>query len=256
PMDWAGWLLLGSGLALLVFGFEFSGKGLVPRGVVPACLGAGALTIAAYVRRSRRTAHPIVDLSLLRIRTFRTAMVGGNLFRIAAGATTLLNPLMLQVGFGLSAAQSGALTFAGAVGALTMRTQVATLLRRIGFRRLLMADAAASAVLIGLCSALRPSTPHLLILALFLVIGYGRSLMFTSVNTLTYADVSSEQMSHATSFSATAQQVTLSLGVACAAQLLHVTLALAVSTIACVAVFRRLPEEAGANVSGHRVTTR
>jgi hypothetical protein len=108
------------------------------------------------------------------------------------------------------------------------------------------------------------------ILSLFMAIGFSRSLMFTCVNTMGYADVSQAQMSHATSFAGTAQQLALTLGVALAAQLLHVAarlhgaelpnaadfapayLAIAATTLVCLLLFRRLPHDAGANVSGHR----
>jgi EmrB/QacA subfamily drug resistance transporter len=276
PLDLAGWALLGLGLASLVFGLELMGKGIVSPLAAGAFVLVGAATIAVYVRRSRGHPHPILDLSLLKVRTFRIAVAGGNLFRMAAGSTTLLQPMLLQLGFGMTAAQSGALTFSGAVGAVAMRTQATKLLRRFGFRRVLMMDAVASSLLLALCALLTAETPRLVILALFMAIGFTRSLMFTCVNTMGYADVSQAQMSHATSFAGTAQQLALTLGVALAAQLLHVAarlhgaelpsaadfapayLAIAATTLVCLLLFRRLPHDAGANVSGHRggVTTR
>lgn len=269
PMDFRGWVLLGVGLGTLVFGLELVGKGVTPPLFEGACVTVGVLALVLYVRRSRHVAHPILDFSLLRIRTFRASMLGGNLFRIAAGSTTLLQPMMLQVGFGLTAAESGALTFVGAVGAIAMRTQATVLLRSMGFRRLLMTDVAVSSALLGACALLTPGTPRLLILALFLSIGFARSLMFTCVNTLGYADVTTAQMSRATSFAGTAQQLSLTLGVAFASQLLHVAarlrgrelpqtedfaaafVVIALATLACLLPFRRLAPDAGANVSGH-----
>jgi nitrate/nitrite transporter NarK len=197
-------------------------------------------------------------------------MTGGSLFRIAAGGSSFLLPLMLQVGFGLSAAQSGALTFAGAAGALLMRSGATLLVRRIGFRRLLVIDAAVSAALICLVLLLTPATSRLLMLGLFFAVGFCRSLMFLCVNTMGYADVPEHDMSHATSFAGTAQQLGLTVGVAITAQVLHVsamaqgreTLAIAdfhvawivivLLTLSSLLVFRRLPADAGSSVSGYR----
>jgi hypothetical protein len=269
-------MLLGLGLALLVLGFELIGKGVLPGLSLAGLIAVGAVAMTVYVRRARRLSHPVVALTPLAERTFRNAMIGGNLFRLGAGSTTLLQPMLLQIGFGMTPAESGALTFVGAIGAITMRTQAQRLLQRLGFRRLLVADALVSAALLASCALLSAGTPRLVFLALFMAIGLSRSLMFTCVNTLAYADIRQAEMSHATSFAATAQQLALTVGVSIAAQLVHASaalrgapeagapdfvpafLAIALLTAACALVFRRLPSDAGAAVSGHRpaVTTR
>ena len=273
PMDFRGWLILSIGLVSLVFALEALGKGLVPGPLLIALLCVGLVALLLYVRHTRREQDPVLKLSLLRMPTFYGSIVGGGLFRIAAGASTFLLPLQLQIGFGLTPIASGGLTFAGAVGAVMMRTRVALLVRRVGFRRLLIADAVAGSMLLVLCAALTAATPHLLMMGLFLLIGFSRSLMFTCVNTMGYSDVDEPDMSYATSFSGTAQQLALTIGVATAAQILHLAayvgghdlpragdfsiafLAITAVSICSTFVFLRLPPNAGSSVSGYRVTT-
>ncbi|MEP7313834.1 MAG: MFS transporter, partial [Pseudomonadota bacterium] len=273
PMDFRGWMILSVGLVSLVFALEALGKGLVPGPLLLALLGLGLIALALYVLHTRSEGQPVLNLALLRLPTFFGSIVGGGLFRIAAGASTFLVPLQLQVGFGMTPIASGGITFAGAVGAVMMRTRVALLVRRVGFRRLLIADAVAGSVLMGLCAALSATTPRLLMMGLFLLIGFSRSLMFTCVNTMGYADIDTPDMSNATSFAGTAQQLALTIGVAAAAQILHLAayagghelprpadfslafLAFAALSITSAFVYMRLPPNAGSNVSGYRVTT-
>ncbi len=274
PLDLRGWALFGGGLAALVYALENAGKGILATWLVLALLVLGVLLVGAYLAHARRHPHPIVDLGLLRIPTFAVSLAGGALFRIAVGASTLLMPLMLQVGFGLTAMQSGSLTFVGALGAMVMRGGVARLLRRVGFRRLLLADAVVSAALLVLCGFLAPDTPRTAMLALFTVIGFSRSLMFSCVNTMAYADIDEKQMSHATSLAGTAQQLALALGVCFGAQALHVSAlvrgdesvlqprdfslsfwAAALCALTAVLVYQRLRPDAGRSVSGHRSTS-
>jgi EmrB/QacA subfamily drug resistance transporter len=270
PLDLPGWALLGCGVAALVLGVDNLGKQLIPSRAIWSLLALGAALLVSYTLRSRRVSHPIVDLALLRTATFRAALLGGGAFRIAVGASTLLLPLMLQVGFGLTPLNSGMLTFAGAVGAMTMRTTASRLVRRHGFRRLLIADTLFASVLLLLCALLSPATPHALMLLLFLVTGFARSLLFTCVGTMGYADIGERDMSQATSLAGTAQQLSLTVGVGLAAQLLHVSasmrgsdvlvpfdFSIAYVTIAMISfasalLYYRLPRNAGSSVSGYR----
>lgn len=272
PLDWRGFLMSAGGLCGLVFGFETIGRGLLPDSVVAALLVVGAIGVGLYLRHARRHPHPLIDLSLLKVPTFRAGMAGAFLFRIGVGAMPFLLPLMLQLGFGLTAFESGMLTFVSAVGALTMKMAAGPILRRIGFRRVLIGNALLSGGFIAVCGLFRPDTPHLLILGLLLCGGFFRSLQFTSSNTLTIADIPNEHMSRATSFTSMMQQLSLSAGVAVGAMVLHATVVygggvdqiradsftpafLTVGAIATLSVFvfLRLPADAGAEVSGHRL---
>ncbi|MDE2149761.1 MAG: MFS transporter [Gammaproteobacteria bacterium] len=269
-LDWRGWLLAGSGLALAAFSFENLGKGVLPDMLVGALLTLGVALLALYLVYARGHSEAILDLRLLRVPTFGAAIIGGSLFRIGTGAFTLLMPLMLQLGFGLSAAASGAITFASAVGALLLKATVAPIVRHFGFRRLLSVNALINAGFLGGCALFAPTTPHLLIIGYLLASGFFRSLQFTCINTMGFADINGPRMSRATSLSSTAQQLTLAVGVGVAAQLLHgarrlhggalgVTdfrlafIAVSVLVVGSTLSFLRLPAEAGARVSGHRL---
>lgn len=272
PLDWRGFLLSAIGLLGLVFGFETIGRDLLPDTVVASLLIVGAIGVALYLRHAGRHAHPLLDLTLLRVPTFRAGMVGGFLFRIGTGAIPFLLPMLFQLGFGMTAFASGMVTFVSAAGALTMKMAAGPILRRIGFRRVLIGNALISGAFIAVCGAFRPDWPHALILGLLLFGGFFRSLQFTSVNTLTISDIPSERMSRATSFTSMMQQLSLSAGVAVGAMVLHATVALSggIEAIApadftaafltvgaaaalSAAFFLRLPADAGAEVSGHRL---
>ena len=138
--DFKGFVLSGAGLLSLVFGLTVAGVPFMPRILDAALVLAGLILLALYVGHARRDPEAILDLSLLKIRTFFAGVVGGFLFRIGIGAMPFLLPLLLQIGFGLTPFQSGSLTFASAAGAMAMKFTAATILRRWGFRRVLVAN--------------------------------------------------------------------------------------------------------------------
>ncbi|NYZ13318.1 DHA2 family efflux MFS transporter permease subunit [Azospirillum sp. RWY-5-1] len=271
PFDAQGFLLGGVALAGLLFGLESVGRGVVPPGVAAGVTLAALVAAVLYRRHTKRIPHPVLDPSLFRLPTYRAAVLGGTLFRVAIGAVPFLVPLLLQLGFGLSPFESGALTFVGAVGALTMKFAAPRLLRRFGFRRLLMANAVVNGVLLSSYALFAPDTPHLVILALLLTGGFLRSLQFTGLNTLAYAEVPQPMTSRASTLAAVMQQVSLTLGVAVGATVLHVSqgwlgapgldaadfapafLLVGASAALSVAFLWPLPADAGAEISGHRM---
>jgi len=224
-LDVAGFLLSAICLASLVSGFEALGHGLMPAWAVAALLAVGLACGLLYVRHARRAPHPILDLSLLRIPTFAISTLGGNLCRFAVGATPFLLAMLLQVGFGLSPFEAGLITFASAAGALLMKFVATPIVRRFGFRRVLTLNAVLTGGFIMACGLFTPSTPVWLMISVLLVGGFFRSLQFTGVNTLTYADIPPQRMSRASSFAAMAQQLGVSLGVGVAAVTLNVCIA-------------------------------
>ena len=135
------------------------GLDYLPWPIVAGLIGGGALAALAYVAHARRTPAPVLDLSLLSIPTFRASVIGGFLFRIGVGALPFLLPLLLQIGFGLTPFQSGLITFSSALGAMTMKAGVATILKRFGFRTVLVANALISSALLAACAAFTPDTP-------------------------------------------------------------------------------------------------
>lgn len=218
--DIAGFLLLGIGLGAFTFAIDNLGRGLLPGWIVAAGFAVATVVLALYVRHALLSRHPALNLRLLRISTFRIATIGGSLFRIGIGTIPFLLPLMFQLGFGLTPLESGALTFATAIGAMTMKAAATTILRRFGFRTLLTWNALLSGVLLAVTGLIQPDTPYLVVLSLLVVSGFFRSLQFTCLNALSFADVDAARMSNATSFSSVAQQLSLGMGVAFAALLL------------------------------------
>ncbi len=214
PLDKTGFALSGLGLSAFVFGLAILGEtgGSLFAGFALAAAGLGLC--AAYVWHAKRTENPVIDLNLLKIQTFRAGVLGASFFRIGVGAIPFLLPLMLQLSFGLTPFQSGMLTFAAAAGSLLMKATAAPVIRAFGFRSVLIVNALVSAVFMGANGLFTAATPHALIFAVLLAGGFFRSLEFTAVNALAYADIEQAQMSRATSFASVTQQVSLSLGVA------------------------------------------
>lgn len=271
PLDVPGFILASIGLVAIVFSFEAVGHGLMPVVGVAGLFALGILSTWLYVRHARRSPHPIIDLSLLRIPTFRIANLGGNLCRFAIGAMPFLLVMLLQVGFGLSPLAAGMITFVSAVGALLMKLVAVQTLRLFGFRRTLMVNAVITGVFTAVCALFTEHTPYWLMLLVLLTGGFFRSLELTAVNTLTYADVPHDMMSRASGLAAMSQQVAISLGVGLAALTLNLSMAwrgaeqLAVSDVAAGFVvigvlvalsavsFSRLAPQAGAEVAGRAV---
>lgn len=215
--DWKGFLLIGPGLSMFLTGATLLGLGLVGGQLVAALLAAGAALLAAYVWYALRVPQPLIDLRLLKIPTFFAGVTGGFLFRTGIGAAPFLLPLLFQEGFGLTAFQSGLLIFATGFGAMFMKTQAASILRHFGYRNVLIFNALIAAAFSALPATFTITTPALLMSTIFFVGGLSRSLQFTALNTISFADVSEEKLSRATSFASVVQELSGAVGVTIAA---------------------------------------
>ena len=222
--DGVGLFFSAGALACLMFGFETIGRGVAPPVLTLAMLGGGLLSAVFYWLHARRHPAPLLDFSLLRLKSFAVSMWAGSLFRIGAGALPFLLPMMLQIGFGRSAVQSGLVTFASAAGALVMKPVAQRALRRFGFRDTLASNAAISAVMLGVCAAFTPAWPTAGIFVVLLAGGFFRSLQFTGYNALAYAEVPRDRMSAATSLYSTVQQLSLTIGVTIGAAALQLAM--------------------------------
>jgi EmrB/QacA subfamily drug resistance transporter len=270
PLDRTGVVLAGLGIGGLAFGGSVLGLDFLPFGVVAALIAAGAVATYAYVRHARRTAAPVLDLSLLEIPTIRAAVLGGFVYRAGIGAMPFLLPLVLQLGFKLTAFQSGLITLSNVVGAMGMKTIIPIILRHFGFRRALMVNTLVSTALVAACATFVPGVSYVWIVAVLVLGGFFRSLQFTSLNTIAFADIDRRRMSRATSLVAVGQQLSISLGVAIGALAVDATLWLrgrdtisaadfqpawlivaAISACACL-VFARMPVDAGALLAQHK----
>jgi len=211
------------GLSALLGALETAGKALAPGWVSWLAAGLGSLALGVYCVQSRKQSHPIIDLSILRFRTYRTNILGGTPLRIAIGASPFLLPLMLQIGFGLSPLASGALTVATAIGALGTRVVMKRAIHDMGFRPLLISATIMTSLFYMSYSLFSPTTPHLLMFVMLLLGGLINSLAMVAMTTLGFSDVPKPRMSHATTLSAMAQQLSLGLGVVLGASLVSAT---------------------------------
>lgn len=223
PLDVKGFLLCAVALLGLILGATALGRHVAPDWAIASSFAAGAVAAFAYVRHAGQVAHPLLDLRLFQLPTFNAGIWGGSLFRIGVGASAFLLPLMLQIGFGLDPLTSGTLTFVSAVGALTMKFSGGALLNRFGFRQVLVVNAVLAVTAMASLGLFTAQTPHAVIAAVVLVGGVFRSLQFTSMHALSYADVTPKDAGAATSISSVAQQVSLSMGVAIGALALELS---------------------------------
>ncbi len=223
--DVLGLVLSGTALACLLFGIEMLSRG-VGVSIGLGLIAAGVVSAGLYAWHARYCAQPVLDFRIMRIATFRLSVICGSMSRISAGAQPFLLPMMLQLGFGMSAAQSGLITFASSIGSLMMRVTAPTLLRRLGFRTVLIWVGTVAVALVAMIAMIRPSWPQPLIYTLLVTSGFFQSLQFMAYNTIAYADVPRTRMSVATSFYTTFQQMSLTLGIAVSASALAASLAI------------------------------
>jgi len=274
PFDWLGFILCGAGCVTFMYGLELIGRQNTPWQSALLFLAGGTFLGLLAILHFRRAPAPVIDLISLKLKTFAITIGGGSLFRIAISVSPFLLPLMFQVGFGLNAFQSGILMLGLFAGNLGMKTVTTPVLRRFGFRRVLIVNGILTALLMLGCAVLTPHTPRIVILAVLFVNGLCRSMQFTSLSTIAFADVPKSQLSSATSFSSMVTQLSMGTGVAAGAIALrfaalldrnlsglptvtdfHVAFVL-VSILTLLAVIDcfTLEPHAGAEVSGHRVS--
>jgi EmrB/QacA subfamily drug resistance transporter len=268
--DLYGLVLAGIGLAGIAFGLSVAGLNLLPWSVVAALVAIGSISMTLYVMHARRTGSPVLDFSMLRLPTLRASIIGGFMFRLGIGALPFLLPLLMQTGFGLTPFQSGLVTFASAVGAMGMKTLAARIIRAFGFRNLMTVNAVVSSFFLAACALFTVSTPLLLIMIILVVGGFFRSLQFTAINTVAYAEVEPPQMSRATTLVSVNQQLAVSAGVAVGAfsvestmWLRHVSelnatmfapafVVVALISAASCYFFWQMPDDAGHEISGRK----
>ncbi len=220
-LDWIGLLLTCSGLGALVYlGSLFSeGSFGVLEIVVWAVGGFGMVGLA--IAHQLRTRHPLLDLRALRIETFRLSHAGGSLFRLSVSAVPFLLPLLFQDVFGWSPVFSGAIVLFVFIGNIAIKPATTPLLRRFGFRTVIIGATSAAALSMALMSFIAASTPWWLVILLLTFSGIARSVGFTAYNTIAFADVKRVEMTDANTLASTLQQVAAGFGVAVGAAALR-----------------------------------
>jgi EmrB/QacA subfamily drug resistance transporter len=220
--DFRGFVTVAIGLALLELAIEYLGRHVVPPWLNASLFAAALAMLALYGMHASRRPDPVLDLTLLRIRSFRISILAGGLCRLAIGAVPFLLPLMLQLGFGLDPLHSGLLTFVTSIGAMLVKTIVPYIVRRFGFRKVLTYNGVLLGMWICGFAAMRSTTPHWLLLLYLLAYGFVRSIEFTSINALGYADLGHSALSKGTSMASVMQRLCNSFGVAIGATALAI----------------------------------
>jgi EmrB/QacA subfamily drug resistance transporter len=216
PLDIVGLVLFGSGISLLSYVLEVFGETTLSGREILGLLTISAALLGAYGLNTMRTAHPLLPLSLVRIRSFRVA-VSGNLFtRLGVGGIPFLLPLLYQLGLGFSPIQSGLLILPQAFAAMSLKLTMPPILKRFGYRRVLIVNTIALGLMIFLFSTIDTGTPIWMIVLMAFTYGFLTSLQYTSMNTLAYADVNEREASGASTIASTVQQMAVSFGVATA----------------------------------------
>lgn len=267
PLDWTGFVLSAGGASLFLLGLSLVGSELASGTTATEMTVLGAVMLGLYVLHARRATLPLLDLRFFRVPTFQASVLGGSLFRIGLGAVPFLLPLILQEGLGMSAFKSGLITCASAFGGMFMRTLATTTLRRFGFRTVLMYNAAFSGIAIAACGAFVPGTPTWIIWVVVLLGGFFPALQFTSLNSMTYAQIESRDVGRATSLGSVVQQISLGLGVTIGGIVLQITrslhghpaitwsdfwpafLVVGLCSFASIPVTRRLAHDAGDEIA-------
>ncbi|SIO25356.1 MFS transporter [Paraburkholderia phenazinium] len=214
PLDLVGLLLSGATLTSILYGAELASQPGENPWIAGAFVAAGLVLGFVAFRHAQRHPHPLIDVSTLKIPTFSVTVVTGSFTRIGIGAVPYLMPLLFQIGFGLSAFKSGLLLLASALGNLGMKALTTRILQRFGFRVVSIVDVAVAGVFTIACGLLTPESPLAWVLIVVFVYGVARSMQFSTLATLAYADVAQPQMSAASTLWSAAAQMTIGLGIA------------------------------------------
>lgn len=268
--DYPGVVLSGITVSSFVVGLELVSRDVATRPYGALLLALGAASGWGYWRRSRHQAVPAIDFSLMRIRTFGITTRAGILFRIGYGAVPFLLPMMLQLGFGMSALRSGLITFTSGVSALVIKFTTVPILRAFGYRQIMIWNSLLCGLFLVLCALFQPEWPVPAMCFVLLLGGVARSLQFNAFGTIAFADVPPERMSGAISLHTTIQHLSSTLGVSISAAALGLSMfarghtalekpdfAIAFLCVASFAFFSaficaELEPDAGRELSGHR----
>lgn len=215
PLDVIGLVLFSSGAALLSWLLEVFGEHRLDVTSSAILFLLSFALLGAYALHAQRTEHPLLNLQLFKVRTFRVSVLGGLITRLGIGGLPFLLPLFYQLGMGMPAWQSGLMMMPSAIAAMTVKALSPHLLRRFGYRRILIVNTALMGVVIGLFSLADQSTPIVLIVLLSFLVGSGSSMQFSSMNSLAFADIDARNSSMANTIASSMQQLSMSFGLAC-----------------------------------------
>jgi len=222
PLDGVGLLLSAVSLTALLYGAELASQPATNPWVAGAVVLGGLVVGVIAFFHAKGHPFPLIDVSTLKVPTFSVTVITGSFTRIGIGAVPYLMPLLFQLGFGLSAFRSGLLLLASAVGNLGMKALTTPILKRYGFRMVSLVDVTIAGISTIACGLLTPNVPLALVLIVVFVYGVARSMQFSTLATLAYADIAQPQMSAASTLWSAAAQMTVGLGIAFGAVSLRV----------------------------------
>jgi EmrB/QacA subfamily drug resistance transporter len=222
PFDWPGFALFALASGLLLVAAETGGDGNYRNAAVAA--GIGALCASAYWHHGRRARHPVVDLTLLKVRSFVIAVGGGMCTRLGTAGLSFLLMLFLQVGCGWTPTAAGMMIVPQAVAMVLMKFLIDRILKRYGYRRTLFVNTTLAALLLACFALLDAATPWWAITILMFAYGFVMSLQYTAMNTLAFVDLPPARAAQASSLTATAQYLVISFGIALSSWLMAVFL--------------------------------
>ncbi|HEV2695618.1 MAG TPA: DHA2 family efflux MFS transporter permease subunit [Verrucomicrobiae bacterium] len=272
PLDLPGLILFGTGIGLLAYVLEIFGEHTLSGLMMAGLLVVSALCLTAYGLRAARIEFPLLRLKLFAIRTFRVSVSGSFFTRLGVGGIPFLFPLLYQVGLGFTPIQSGLLIMPQALAALSLKFLLRKILKRFGYRRVLVTNTLMLGLMILSFTTVGAGTPVWLIVVQAFCFGTFTSLQYSSMNTLVYADVRADQTSGASAITSTVQQMSISFGIAVASlltalfvpdryhtsapQMIHgIHLALLILggwTIFSALIFRELKKDDGHTLSLHK----
>ena len=270
PFDWRGFLLAGAACLCAELAMDLLGSDPPPYALAALLAAAGLAASILVTRYLVRTSNPLIDPTPWRVPTFHAVMIAGTAMRGLISAIPFLLPLLFQLGFGYDPFHAGALVLVLFAGNIGIKPATSFFLRRFGFRTVIGVNAAIQAAAMLGCAAIGPDTPLALILPLLVLAGASRSMQFTALATLAFADIPQDRMSPANTWFSVAFQLGNGLGVAVGALLLrlaatmlsaqpnlaafHIAFAaLAALMLALATTALSLRADAGSTVSGHEV---
>jgi EmrB/QacA subfamily drug resistance transporter len=219
PFDGRGFLLFGSGVALLSYVLEIFCEHTLGAGSIAFLLGCSCVLLLAYGWHARQIPAPVIAMELFRFRTFRLSIIGGLCSRLGLGGMPFLLPLLYQIGLGYLPWSAGLLMMPQAAATILLKILSKPLLARFGYRRVTIVNTVLLGITLTLFTRISPGTPVWEILLLGFAQGSFASIQFTCMNTLVYAEISNRDASKAGSIALTAQQMSFSFGVAIASLL-------------------------------------
>ncbi len=219
--DLVGFILSGLALAGFMYGLELFSKDGLPYWVAVLVILISSLLLFINVRYSRHISNPLIDYSVMRIDTYRISVLVGTATRIVIGVFPYLVPLMFQIGFGLTPFEAGALFVSTMIGNLSMKTATVWVIRHFSFKKILIVNGVLVALFTFLTSLLLPTTPVYMIVVVMFMSGIVRSMQFTSVTTLAFADIPHQKTTSANTLYSTVQQMSSGMGIALGAVVLR-----------------------------------